>query len=284
MAHENWPSVRFRRIGRTLRELREEANRSLRTAGRDLDRSPSNLSMIENGLQPIRPRDLAPILTYYGVHDGPLRESLIHLAAQGREKDWTSAYQGRISPAGQDLASLERDSGRICSFQPGRVPGLLQTEVSARDVITAGPANPSLDVEGLVAFRMDRQRVLSQPDLPRFETVVGESALRQKVGGPAAMREQLLHLVSQSRYDHISLRVLPYSAGGLAWYSTSFDILDLRPPGRLTVVVLENFTHMSFREKDDEVAEFQKFFAHVWKIALDEARSLDLIEEIASET
>jgi len=284
MAHENPPSVRFRRIGRTLRELREEANRSLRTAGRDLDRSPSNLSMIENGRQPIRPRDLGQILDYYGVRDGPLRQSLMYLAEQGRERDWTGAYQGRISPAGQDLASLERDSGRICSFQPARVPGLLQTEACARAVITSGPANPSLDVAGLVAFRLGRQRILGQPDPPRFEAVIGEAALRQQVGGPEAMREQLSQLAHQSRHDHISLRVLPFSAGGPIWHSGSFDTLELRQPGELTVVVLENLTHMSFREKDDEVAEFQRFFAHVWEIALDEARSLDLIEEIASET
>jgi transcriptional regulator with XRE-family HTH domain len=64
---EKRPSVRFHRIGRTLRELREDAALTLSTAGRRLERSTASLSMIENGLQPIRPRDLAFILDFYGV-------------------------------------------------------------------------------------------------------------------------------------------------------------------------------------------------------------------------
>ncbi|MEU5879236.1 helix-turn-helix transcriptional regulator [Spirillospora sp. NPDC047279] len=282
MAPGTSPSVRFRRIGRTLRELREEANRSLRTAGRDLDRSPSNLSMIENGLQPIRPRDLAQILDYYGVEEGPVRQSLLHLAEQGREKDWTRAFQGRVSLAAQDFASLERDSARLRSFQPGRVPGLMQTEAYARAVMAAAPPDTAQDEAGLVGFRMNRQRILDNASPPRYEAVIGESALYQRVGSDAVMSAQLSHLARQARREHITVRVLPFSAGSIASYTGSFEILELDPPGRLMVVVVEDLTRLSFREQDDEVNEYDGYFSHIWAAALDNGRSLTLIEEIAS--
>lgn len=280
---ENGPSVRFRRIGRTLRELREDANRSLRTAGRHLDRSPSNLSMIENGLQPIRPRSLAHILDYYGVRDGPLRDSLLHLAAQGRESDWTRAYEGRVSAASLDIASLERDSELLRSFQPGRMPGLTQTEDYTHGVMAAAPSGSPRDDEGLVAFRMSRQRILNDPAPPRFEALIGEAALHQQVGGPRVMAAQLARLIAFAQRDHVAIRVLPFSVGAFACFTTPFDIFMLRPPGQLTVVVVSDLTQVSFRERDEEVATYQGFFNHVWGLALDESHSLAHIERIASQ-
>jgi hypothetical protein len=116
MSSEKWPSVRFRRIGRTLRELRDET-----------------------GMQPIRARDLAQILDFYGVRDGPERESLLHLARQGRKKNWPRSLEGRISAAALDFASLESDSALIRTFHPNLVPGLLQIEDYIRAVVSVGP-------------------------------------------------------------------------------------------------------------------------------------------------
>jgi transcriptional regulator with XRE-family HTH domain len=278
------PSVRFRRIGRTLRELREDAGLTLSAAGRRLERSTASLSMIENGLQQIRPRDLAYILDFYGVPSGPVRASLLHLAQQGRQKDWMRSYEGRISAAGLDYASCEADSAVIRGFELYLVPGLLQTEAYARAVMDAGLPSETRDNAELVAFRMARQKILARPDPPRLVVVIGEAALRQSVGGRDVMRAQLERLIEAAALDHVALRVLPFSAGARPGLDGRFNIFDLRAPGRLTVVVVEDLTRMSFRERDEEAIVFAAVFDRLRAAALDEARSLALMKRIRSGT
>jgi transcriptional regulator with XRE-family HTH domain len=128
MSSANRPTVRSRRIGGALRNLRDEKSLTLDAVARRMVRSQAWLSTVETGLQPIHPDDLVRLLDFYDVPDGPLRESLLHLAAQGQQKNWERAREGRISAAALDLASLEADSALIRTFQPNLVPGLLQTE------------------------------------------------------------------------------------------------------------------------------------------------------------
>jgi transcriptional regulator with XRE-family HTH domain len=278
------PSVRFRRIGRTLRELRENAGLTLIAAGRRLERSPASLSMIENGTQPIRPRDLAFILDRYGVTLGPLRESLLHLARQGRKKDWTRSYEGWISPAGLDYASIEADSAMIRDFELYLVPGLLQTEEYARALMGSRLRSETRDNTELVEFRMARQKILLGEDPPRLVAIVGEAALRQCVGGPTVMRDQLDRLIEVAAYEHVTVRVLPFSTGAQRGLACRFTILDLHAPGNLTVVAVEDLTRISFRERDEEAAMFVNAFARLNAAALDETHSVTLMERIRSTT
>src|SRR4051794_8738559 len=104
------PTVRARRIGNALRQLRDERNLTVRAVVRRTTRSAGWLSTIENGLQPVHIDDLKDLLDFYDLPDGPLRESLVHLAAQGRRNNWQRVREGRISAAALDLASLEEDS------------------------------------------------------------------------------------------------------------------------------------------------------------------------------
>lgn len=283
MSSANRSSVRYRRIGRTLRKLREERGWTLATAGRHLEWSAASLSTIETGQLAIRARGLAPILDVYGMRDGPERESLLHLARQGRKKDWPRSYEGRISAAALDIASLESDCAVIRCFHPSLVPGLLQIEDYTRAVVSVGQDIKTRDNAELVAFRMSRQRILDQPDPPQLFVVVGEAALRQHIGGPDVLRAQLRRLLDVATCDHITLRVLPFSADVHPGVNGAFDLFTLRPPGRLTVAVVEDLTQVSFREREEEVAAYDRAFAAIGAAALDEARSRALIERIVSE-
>jgi transcriptional regulator with XRE-family HTH domain len=283
MSHANTPSVRFRRIGRTLRTLREERGMTLDTAGRRMERSAASLSTIETGQLAIRARDLAQILDFYGIRDGVERESLLHLARQGRKKDWPRSYEGRVSAAALDWASLESDSAVIRSFHPSLVPGLLQIEEYIRAVVSVGPDSKTRDNAQLVAFRISRQQILERPNPPRLLAVVAEAALRQHIGGPKVLRAQLRHLLDATARDHIALRVLPFAADVHPGINGAFDIFTLRPPGRLTVAVVEDLTQVSFREREEEVAAYEQAFEAIVAIALDEGRSRELIKRIVSE-
>lgn len=282
MVSANRPSVRFRRIGSALRKARENTGQTLDAAARKFGRSPGWLSTTENGLHAVRVDDLADLLDFYAIKD-PLRTSLLHLAAQGRRKNWHRAREGRISAAALDLASLEEDSASIRTFQPNLLPGLLQKENYTRALIRAGLPNAARDADELVAFRMARQEVLARSDPPQYRVVIGEAALHNQVGEADVMHQQLQRLVEAARSDHVALHVLPYTASACLWLAGPFHLLTLRPPGRLTVSVIELFTQSSFVEDEREVTAHEEIFSHLLSAALDEPRSLDLIEQLVSE-
>lgn len=131
--------VRQRRIGSALRKAREANNLTIATVARRYGRSLGWISTVENGCQSITPDELSDLLDFYRVPPGPLRDGLIHLAAQNLDKKWERRREGRISPAAHDLASLEEDAVEIRSFQSCIVPGLLQVPGYTRGLIAAGP-------------------------------------------------------------------------------------------------------------------------------------------------
>src|SRR5918992_3350244 len=100
-------SYRYQRIGAALRELREARGMTQEAAGRLLDRSAPSLSSIENGQQALRRRDLTFILDQYGVTDPEVREPLLALADQGRQRGWWHTFEQRLEPFTLDFASLE---------------------------------------------------------------------------------------------------------------------------------------------------------------------------------
>jgi transcriptional regulator with XRE-family HTH domain len=285
MTTDERPSFRFHIIGQALRQLRDDARMTLSTAGRLLDRSAGSLSAIETGQQAIRPRDLKHILDVYHLTDQELRTSLMYLAERGRDKDWPRAYEGRISAAARDFASLEADTKRIRSFEMNVIPGLLQTEEYARALIAGGhvtSSGPRNDDE-LIAFRMARQQTLTKPNPPRFIVVIGEPALRQRVGNEAIMRHQLGRLINVAKLDHVALQILPFSAGALPGNGSPFVIFELLPPGQLTVVVVDDLTRVSFREAHEETAAHADAFDRLRSMALPESESVRFLERIMSE-
>ncbi|MEO3827170.1 helix-turn-helix transcriptional regulator [Actinomadura sp. B10D3] len=284
MPSGNAPTVRQRRIGSALRKARDRHNLTVATVARRFGRSQGWMSMVENGLQVISPDELNDLLDFYAIEDGPLRESLLHLATH-KPGRWVRERVGRISAAALDLASLEEDAAEIRNFEPSIVPGLLQIPDYTRKLIAVGPAKHSRNAETLVDFRLSRQRVLSRPDPPRYMPIIAEAVLHNQVGGdPALLRAQVRRLSEVGRLDHVELRVLPSAASEHLWFGSPHLLISLRPPGRLTVSVIDRFTQSFFVEEENEVAGHEETFELLRSAALSRTASLKLIDEIASES
>ncbi|WP_433473305.1 helix-turn-helix domain-containing protein [Spirillospora sp. CA-142024] len=284
MPSGNAPTVRQRRIGSALRKARDHHNLTVATVARRFGRSQGWLSMVENGLQFVAPEELGDLLDFYGIEDGPLRESLLHLATH-KTGTWVRTYEYRISAAALDLASLEEDAAEIRTFQSGVVPGLLQIPSYARKIIGVGSAKHPHDVKTLVDFRMSRQRVLSRPDPPRYIPIIAEAVLHNQVGGdPAILRAQVRRLTEAARLDHVELRVLPRTASEYLGLITPYHLLSLRPPGRLTVSVGDQFNESIFVEDEGKVATHEDTFEQLLAAALSRTASLELINEVASQS
>ncbi|MFF2618111.1 Scr1 family TA system antitoxin-like transcriptional regulator [Kitasatospora sp. NPDC058046] len=95
------------------------------------------------------------------------------------------------------------------------VPGLLQSEAFASAVLNAGePLATPEELEDWLTTRMARQTRLHQDPPPcRYWFIVDEWALRRPVGGAAVMVEQLSLLLAACQLRHVTVQVLPFSAG-----------------------------------------------------------------------
>ena len=283
MPSGNTPTVRQRRIGAALRNAREGHNLTVTAVAGRFGRSQGWMSMVENGLLPIAAEELSTLLDFYGIPDGPLRTSLLHLATH-RPGTWERVWEGRISAAALDLASLESDAAEIRNFESNVVPGLLQTPQYTRALIALGPAKHSRYVKPLVDFRQSRQRVLRRPDPPQYVPIIAEAVLHNQVGDhPAIMRDQIQRLTQAARLDHVDLRVLPRKASGYLSLITPCVLISLRPPGQLTVSVGDQFTKSVFVEDEEEVASHEEIFELLLSVTLSRAASLNLIDGIASQ-
>lgn len=88
-----------------------------------------------------------------------------------------------------------------------------------------------------VAHRTDRQRVLDRPSPPALDVILHEAALRMEFGGAAVARRQLEHLLLMSERETVTLRVIPFKAGGLPGAGQSVVYAEAAVP-RLDTVEL----------------------------------------------
>ncbi|MBB4894339.1 transcriptional regulator with XRE-family HTH domain [Streptomyces olivoverticillatus] len=108
-----------------------------------------------------------------------------------------------------DFIRYEAEAIALSSFQPLLIPGLLQTEEYARELI--GAHWPPLDdeaIEEMVAARLERQALLDK-QARAFSFVIGEGPLRQALSGTAAHKRQLHHLMETGERRNVTIQVLP---------------------------------------------------------------------------
>src|SRR6185295_13441437 len=84
-------------LGAQLRRLRERRGISREKAGWEIRSSESKISRMELGRVGFKERDVADLLTLYGVVDEHEREVLILLARQANQPNWWNRY-GDVLP------------------------------------------------------------------------------------------------------------------------------------------------------------------------------------------
>ncbi|MGC5035380.1 MULTISPECIES: DUF5753 domain-containing protein [unclassified Streptomyces] len=241
-------------LGARLRRLREERGIGRADAGEVIRSSSSKISRMEAGRHGFKLRDVADLLTLYGVSDEAERATLLALAEQANSPAWWRYYSDVVPVWMQTYLGAEQAASLVRCYQVQRVPGLLQTPEYARASLRvahpdAGPAG----IERRVALRMTRQRILHRQPATRLWAVLDEAALRRPVGGPRVMRAQLRQLIELCRLPQITLQILPFSAGGHAAEGGPVTILRL-PGGQLPdVVYLEKLTTALYPDKPADI-------------------------------
>ncbi|MFE1317790.1 helix-turn-helix domain-containing protein [Kitasatospora phosalacinea] len=269
-------------LGAQLRRLREARGVTREDAGYSIRASESKISRMELGRVGFKQRDVADLLTLYGVNDEESRSALLGLVGGTNAPSWWHGYGDVVPGWFQTYLNLEDAAALVRSYEVQFVPGLLQTPEYVHAVMRAGsPAAPAEEIERRAAVRLRRQeRFLAEGARARLELIVDETALRRPCGGPEVMRGQLERLAELSLRETISLRVLPLGMGALAADSGAFTVLSFPEPDLSDVVYVEQFTTALYLDKPFEVAEYAAALERVSAAALSEEETRGLLAEI----
>jgi transcriptional regulator with XRE-family HTH domain len=263
-------------LGAQLRRLRETRGITREDAGYSIRASESKISRMELGRVSFKERDVADLLTLYGVTDEGERMAMLGLVREANATGWWHGY-GEVMPTWfQTYVGLEESAALIRTFEVQFVHGLLQTEDYIRAVIRLGhPEAAGPWVERRVGLRMERQKLLVSERAPHFVAVMDEGALRRPFGTRKVMRDQVTHLLETSEAPNVDVRILPFATGGHAAGGGAFTLLSFPESDLPDLVYLEQLTGALYIDKHDEVVEYQKAMTALDQVALSPAQSLE---------
>lgn len=244
-----------------LRLLRLNHGWTCQQVGDVAKASRSHVSNWEAGRRRPTQANLVPLDEAWGTAN--LLTSLAEHAKDGHDRPRVGAF-----------LEYERTATSIKNYTSDVVFGLLQTESYARALFRRGGVVE--DVEGAVSERMKRQQRIHEANPPNLWVIIAQPVLWWQVGSTDVMSEQLRHLLQMAELDHVSLRVLPVSAG---WPGVSGS-LSLMTTRDAEVIYLESGRMGRLVERTPEIREFSVSYDRIGALALPEDQSRTLIEHM----
>jgi transcriptional regulator with XRE-family HTH domain len=270
------PTVLRILLGAQLRRLREAKGISREEAGYLIRASESKISRMELGRVGFKERDIADLLSLYGITHQDERAALLALARQAKTPGWWQRYSDVLPSWFQTYLGLEEAASLIRTYEVQFVPGLLQTQDYARAVITHGnPGATAEEIERRVSLRLKRQQLLTRSDAPQLWAVVDEAALRRPMGSPAVMAAQIEGLIKSSELPNVTLQVLPFHVGAHSAEAGAFTILRFPEPDLPDVVYTEQLTGALYLDKREDV---DAYMATVDRLSVESAPPRTTIE------
>jgi transcriptional regulator with XRE-family HTH domain len=253
------PTVLRILLGAQLRRLRRARGISPDEAGHAIRASHAKISRLELGRVSFKERDVADLLTLYGMTDPDERRGLLDLARQANSPGWWHKY-GDVLPSWFEVyVGLEEAASVIRTYELQFVPGLLQTPDYAKAVILLGWPNASPEeLTRRIALRMTRQERLEGREAVKLWAVVDEAALRRPLGGLDVMRGQIKHLIEATQNPNVTLQVIPFERGGHAAAGGPFTILRFEERELPDVVYMEQLTSALYLDKPEETDTYMQ--------------------------
>jgi transcriptional regulator with XRE-family HTH domain len=257
--------VLLRTLSDELTRLRREAGFTVEQVAKALDWSQGRLTYIEKRKWlKADVGNVTRLLDLYGV-TGEQREALLDLARQTREKGWWLAYRDAFD---SPLPGFEDAATMIRAYESVLIPGLFQTEDYARAVLMGGQVLAPAVIDRKIEARRTRQQVLTRDNPPQMWAILDEASLLRLVGGPAVMATQIRRLIELAVWPHITIQVVPNSAGAHAGLTGGrFMILDFSGDDK-PLVFLEEASSSLLLETSDDVRRYTLIFSRIMSSAL----------------
>jgi transcriptional regulator with XRE-family HTH domain len=180
------------------------------------------------------------------------------------------------------VITFEQRATRIHEWEMRVVPGLLQTPEYARSVIRAGrPRDSDEMIARRVMDRMERQEILNTDNPPMLWYVLHEGVVRQQIGGPEVMKQQLTQLIELATRPGILLQILPFTAPDNA--GTNGPIMVFEFDDSKTVCYTECHGGGRIVEVHNEVADLMTTVNMIRASALSTGESTAVLKRIRGE-
>lgn len=216
-------TVRLRRLSRELRTLRATTGMTTEAAAEQLGWSRSKLNRFETGKGAPTPADVAAICHLYCA-EAATTEAMVQLTREVARRGWWTAYSDVFTGS---YVEFEAAARTIHLWEPLLIPGLLQTEDYAREIIRAGhPDRPDVELTRRVDARMQRKTTLLGAHAPMLHILIAEGALHYPVGSANVMAHQLGEILHAADQPNITVQVLPLKAGAHGGTEGAFSVLS----------------------------------------------------------
>ncbi|MFD8032819.1 helix-turn-helix domain-containing protein [Streptomyces sp. NPDC059717] len=247
------PTVLRMILGRRLQDRRQGAGVSLEDAAKALRVKSLTIRRLEKAEVGLKPLYVEKLLETYGADQQEIDE-FVALAEQANEPGWWHAYRDVLPNWFTAYVSLESGAKTLRTYEPHYVTGLLQTHGYARAVLRGGfPNENEEDLQRRVDLRLTRQRLLEGSDAPTLWVVMEEAVLHRVVGGAEVMREQVDRLLEVSELDHISLDVVPFTAGAHVGACAPFTYFRFEEPELPDIVYSEILSASVYLDQRSDV-------------------------------
>lgn len=252
---------------------------SLRAVAKDLGIDPSTLSRWESGKRVPEPAQIARILGHLGI-DNSRYDEIMGMLDGVDATQWLAISLPEQRQQNSALLDFEATADTITEIAPLLIPGLVQTRGYARAIMSGGTVPPD-EINTRVATRLGRRDVVSaeRPDPANLVVLIGEAALRQEIGSTEVMVEQLEYLLRVAGWDHVDLRVIPFSSGWHPALEGPFTLIDPRDDG-FPIVFLENRRSGLILHQEADVTAYREAVDVVLEVAMSPEASAELIADV----
>jgi transcriptional regulator with XRE-family HTH domain len=270
-------------LGTQLRRLRQARGVTADTAAHAIRASHTKISRMERGRGAFIERDIADLLTLYGITDHDQRRRLLALAGQANAAEWAHHYRDLLPSWGQTHLGLEQASSVIRTYHPQLIPDLLQTEQVTRSVVRLlHPHDLALDIERRVAVQMTRQETLTRPGAPRLWAVLNQAALWQLVDS-SALRAQIRHLITMAQLPHITVQMLPVYLGEQVTVAGPLTILRFAEPDIPDIAHLQHQTTAVYLDRDEDVQPYRTLMDRLCVLAISPEKTIEYLSAILAQ-
>jgi len=273
-------TVRRILLGSLLRRLRESKNIAMREAGYHIRATESKISRLETGKVSFKERDVADLLTFYGVLDEKERDQVLDLVREANTLGWWHSFGEVLPPWFEAFVGLESAAAVVRTYEVQFIPGLLQCPEYVSAVVSANRTLTTSELERRVELRMRRQETLQRENGPVLWVVLDEAALRRPMGGPDIMRTQIRYLIEQAARPNVTIQLLPYSVGAHAAEGGAFTLLRFAEADLPDVVYLEHLTGAQYIEKAEDVEHYARAMDRISVDALHPDATITALETL----
>jgi transcriptional regulator with XRE-family HTH domain len=281
------PTVQRRRLAAELRRLRTSTGKTAEDIGKALGWSKAKISRYELAQGGLKPDDVARLLECYGV-EGSHREQLLALAEEATRKGWWEAYSNVLTEGHLAYIGLEAEATSILEWQINVVPGLLQTERYAREVLAGYQEVATISpraIERRLETRLIRQQRLTRDEPLEYTALLDESVLHRQRGDVSVMRAQLERLADFSKLPNVTIRIRPLKRS----HRLALDSFSIFQFGKAhetmlhDVVGLEHLVNQLYVDGDTDTHQFRLAFSHLAGESLSPEESRELILTTATQ-